>query len=115
MIKLSTPPLVLLILLLAFRPNFTCAQPFEKLTFDHLTIEEGLSQSSVFAITKDADGFMWFGTRDGLNRYDSRNIKIYRSRENNTRSLLGNNIHCFMIDRNKKLWIGTNEGVNIYN
>ncbi|HKZ36020.1 MAG TPA: two-component regulator propeller domain-containing protein, partial [Chryseolinea sp.] len=115
MIKLSTPPLVLLILLLAFRPNFTCAQPFEKLTFDHLTIEEGLSQSSVFAITKDADGFMWFGTRDGLNRYDSRNIKIYRSRENNNRSLLGNNIHCFMIDRNKKLWIGTNEGVNIYN
>src|SRR5687767_3111526 len=114
MVKISIHHLVLLILLLGFRTSLTGAQPFEKLTFDHLTIEEGLSQSSVFAITKDADGFMWFGTRDGLNRYDSRNIKIYRTQENNNRSLLGNNIHCFMIDSNKKLWIGTNEGVNIY-
>lgn len=115
MIKISTLQLVLLILLLGFRPSLTRAQTFEKLTFDHLTIEEGLSQSSVFAITKDADGFMWFGTRDGLNRYDSRNIKIYRTKENDNRSLLGNNINCFMIDSHKKLWIGTNEGLNIYN
>ena len=115
MTKKFTHQLILLILLLGFRPGSTGAQTFEKLTFDHLTIEEGLSQSTVFAITKDADGFMWFGTRDGLNRYDSRNIKIYRNKENNNRSLLGNSIHCFMIDSNKKLWIGTNEGINIYN
>src|SRR5688572_30912294 len=90
-------------------------QATEGFTFDHLTVEEGLSQSSVFAITKDADGFMWFGTRDGLNRYDSRNIKVYRNKENNARSLSGNSINCLMVDRQKKLWIGTNEGLNIYN
>ena len=90
-------------------------QATDGFTFDHLTVEEGLSQSSVFAITKDADGFMWFGTRDGLSRYDSRNIKVYRSKANNARSLSGNSINCLMVDRQKKLWIGTNEGLNIYN
>ncbi|MBA4053294.1 MAG: hypothetical protein C0490_01140, partial [Marivirga sp.] len=89
-------------------------QATEGFTFDHLTVEEGLSQSSVFAITKDAEGFMWFGTRDGLNRYDSRSIKVYRKKENNARSLSGNSINCLIIDRQKKLWIGTNEGLNIY-
>ena len=84
-------------------------------SFDHLTIEDGLSQSTVFAITKDADGYMWFGTRDGLNRYDSRSIKVYRNKENDGRSLSGNSIHSFLIDNKKNLWIGTNEGISIYN
>lgn len=112
----KTPVLVLMwVLLLGICPGTTMAQPMEGLTFDHLTVEEGLSQSSVFAITKDADGFLWFGTRDGLNRYDSRTIKIYRNQENNSRSLSGNSIHCFLVDSRKKLWIGTNEGISIYN
>jgi ligand-binding sensor domain-containing protein len=91
------------------------AQDTRQFNFDHLTIVEGLSQSTVFAITKDADGYMWFGTRDGLSRYDSRSIKVYRNRENDKHSLSGNSINCFLIDKQKKLWIGTNEGISIYN
>ena len=91
------------------------AQDNRQFSFDHLTIENGLSQSTVFAITKDADGYMWFGTRDGLSRYDSRSIKVYRNRENDAHSLSGNSIHCFLIDQEKNLWIGTNEGISIYN
>lgn len=83
--------------------------------FDHLTVDDGLSQSTVFAITKDADGFMWFGTRDGLNRYDSRTIKVYRNKPNDPTSLSGNGIQCFFTDNDKKLWIGTSEGISIYN
>lgn len=91
------------------------AQVSSRYIFDHLTIDEGLSQSTVFAITKDADGFMWFGTRDGLNRYDSRTIKVYRNKLNDPTSLSGNGIQCFFIDSDKKLWIGTSEGISIYN
>ncbi len=91
------------------------AQVTSRYIFDHLTVDEGLSQSTVFAITKDTDGFIWFGTRDGLNRYDSRNIKIYRNKLNDPTSLSGNGIQCFFIDSDNKLWIGTSEGISIYN
>ena len=113
--KIRLPQVLIVSLLFAFSTSSVRGQTIEGFTFDHLTVEEGLSQSSVFAITKDADGFMWFGTRDGLNRYDSRNIKVYRNKKNDNRSLSGNSINCLMIDSKKKLWIGTNEGVNIYN
>lgn len=91
------------------------AQVRMPMTFDHLTVAEGLSQSTVYAITMDADGFMWFGTRDGLNRYDSRNIKVYKKRANDDHSLSGNNVLCFYRDAGNRLWIGTSEGLSIYN
>ena len=49
-----------------------------KINFDHLTTDNGLSNSSVTAIFQDQTGFMWFGTQDGLNRYDGYNIKVLR-------------------------------------
>ena len=54
-----------------------CAQT-QDFRFQHITIEQGLSQSTVYAVVQDTSGFMWFGTRDGLNRYDSRKIRTYR-------------------------------------
>lgn len=90
------------------------AQTAGKFTFDHLSVEEGLSQSTVFSITQDAEGFMWFGTRDGLNRYDSRTIKTYRNEANNVRSLSSNSVHCLLVDSKQQLWVGTNEGINLY-
>src|SRR6202008_4417128 len=48
------------------------------LRFDHISIEQGLSQSSVRAILQDSRGFMWFGTEDGLNRYDGYRFTVYR-------------------------------------
>jgi signal transduction histidine kinase/ligand-binding sensor domain-containing protein/CheY-like chemotaxis protein/AraC-like DNA-binding protein len=91
------------------------AQGRRTMAFDHLTVEEGLSQSTVYAITMDTDGFMWFGTRDGLNRYDSRNIKVYKNKPSDALSLSGNNVLCFYQDATDRLWIGTSEGVSIYN
>src|SRR5512138_913143 len=48
------------------------------LRFDHLGIEQGLSQSSVNVIFQDSRGFLWFGTQDGLNRYDGYSFKTYK-------------------------------------
>ena len=50
----------------------------ESLKFEHLTLENGLSQSTINAIVQDRQGFMWFGTQDGLNRYDGYDFKIFK-------------------------------------
>ena len=55
--------------------------------FKHLEVKDGLSNNQVNAIYKDSNGFMWFGTASGLNRYDGYNIKIYRSQKDDEKSL----------------------------
>ena len=51
-------------------------------TFEHIGVQNGLSQSSVYSILQDKMGFMWFGTRSGLNRFDGNRIKVYRAQNN---------------------------------
>ncbi|GAB3251863.1 two-component regulator propeller domain-containing protein [Larkinella harenae] len=80
-------------------------------TFDHLGVEEGLSQSSVYAIAQDAKGFMWFGTRDGLNRYDSRQVVVYKNQPDNSYSLASNTVNSLLVDRRGRLWVGTAKGL----
>ena len=86
------------------------AQPFE-----HLSVNNGLSQSTVLAIHQDSRGYMWFGTRDRLNRYDGRNFKIYTSDPADKRTISTDDyIYAITEDSEGKLWIGTQNGVNCY-
>ncbi|MCJ8272812.1 MAG: hypothetical protein MJK04_25870, partial [Psychrosphaera sp.] len=62
----------------------------ENMRFERLTSEHGLSQMSVNAVLQDKQGFMWFGTQDGLNRYDGYQFKIYRSDRDDLSSLASN-------------------------
>lgn len=79
--------------------------------FKTLDIRNGLSQNSVYQILQDRNGFMWFGTKDGLNRYDGTSFRIYK-KEN---SGLGKNfITALYEDREGNIWIGTDGGVFIY-
>ena len=82
--------------------------------FGYMSISDGLSQMSVSAIVQDSDGYMWFGTRDGLNRYDGREFKIYRNDIEDTLSLSDNYIKILVADNNGDLWIGTANGLNHY-
>lgn len=85
-------------------------------SFNHITVEDGLSQSTVFCILQDAKGFMWFGTTDGLNRYDGYNFVVYNNNPTDTTSISGNSITALYEDDEGYLWIGTNEGIlNRYN
>jgi ligand-binding sensor domain-containing protein/signal transduction histidine kinase/DNA-binding response OmpR family regulator len=84
-------------------------------SFDHFTVESGLSQSSVISIAQDSMGFMWFGTKDGLNRYDSRRFEVFKNNSKDSTSISSNqNINALLTDSNGDLWIGTQDGLNKY-
>ncbi len=80
-------------------------------TFRHLSKKEGLSQSSVFAITQDDSGFLWFGTRDGLNKYDGYQFTTYHH-TSEANSLISNDIRTLYFDKKMNtLWVGTTNGL----
>ena len=80
------------------------------LRFDHLNIEQGMSQSSVHVMFQDSRGFMWFGTQDGLNRYDGYTFKIYKPDPDVPGSLSDRWITSVLEDADGYLWIGTRQG-----
>jgi hypothetical protein len=84
--------------------------PMRDLRFAHLTTNDGLSQSYVNAILQDRRGFMWFGTRDGLNRYDGNNLVIYKHTPNDPDSLSANFVEDLMEDDQGYLWVATFSG-----
>ncbi len=83
--------------------------------FEHLGVNDGLSQGSVTCILQDRLGFMWFGTQDGLNRYDGYNIKVYRHDPADPKSLNENFIISLIEDRNGTLWVGTVNDESVVN
>ncbi len=83
--------------------------------FNHLTMENGLSQNSVMAIAQDKNQLMWMGTRHGLNRYDGYRFKIYSNSSDNHNSISDNVVTALLNDSKGRLWVGTENGLNIYN
>ncbi|MCE9538211.1 MAG: hypothetical protein K8R85_03210 [Bacteroidetes bacterium] len=78
--------------------------------FGHLSVDQGLSQNSVGSIVQDYNGFMWFATADGLNRYDGYTFRIFKNDPKDTNSIYSNNIHCLYLDKDSILWLGFNNG-----
>jgi ligand-binding sensor domain-containing protein len=90
-------------------------QQYAHISFDHLTSKDGLSQNVVTAILKDSEGFMWFGTENGLNRYDGYDFTVYHYQPNDTSSISENRIKCIFEDSRGNLWIGTYSiGLNLF-
>lgn len=88
-----------------------------ELNFERISLEQGLSQSSVNSIYQDRQGFMWFGTNDGLNRYDGYNFAVFRNDPRNPNSLSGSVILKVIEDSEGLIWTitGLNKGLNKYN
>jgi len=85
-----------------------------KAIFKHLTINDGLSQNTVYSILQDHEGFIWIGTTDGLNKYDGYEFTVYKHDIDDKNSLTSSQINALLEDKNGNLWIGTADGINFY-
>jgi signal transduction histidine kinase/ligand-binding sensor domain-containing protein len=83
--------------------------------FRHLQVENGLSNNAVICSLQDKKGFLWFGTKDGLDRYDGYSFKIFRSDPDDSGSIGSNFIHCLFEDPTGVLWVGTEKGLYRHN
>src|SRR4051812_19191513 len=99
-----------LLLFNLFRPLYATDYPITS----YLGIEQGLSNNSVRCIYQDQKGFLWFGTYEGLNRYDAYTFKVFRNNFNNPFSLPNNFINAIDEDNNGNIWVGTRQGVAVY-
>ena len=101
----------LLLLSAAAQPNAGRGEPgTETWRFHHLTIDDGLSQNVAAALLQDRRGFIWIGTKDGLNRYDGVDFAVYRHDPFDTSTLLGDHVTALDEDGGGALWVGTQAG-----
>ena len=103
-----------LILLCGLHPPAAVRAQAPTPRFTSLTAEQGLSHNAVRCILQDSQGFMWFGTQDGLNRYDGYTFTIYRHRRSDPNSLSSNVITALYQDRAGTLWVGTITGLDSF-
>lgn len=87
----------------------------EEINFTALTTKDGLSSNTVNVILKDKYGLLWFGTEDGLDKFDGTNFKVYRHKPGDSTTLGANEVLSIHEDRSGNLWIGTSGGsVSVY-
>ncbi|QNL50179.1 hypothetical protein H8S90_00645 [Olivibacter sp. SDN3] len=101
-----------LVLLLFIWPSLLLGQG--QIKFDQLGTKEGLSNSSVLSIAQDSSGFIWIGTRYGLNRYDTRSFRIFKQTELDNSLSSSDYLNSMLVDHKGVLWVGTSYGLNRY-
>ena len=113
--KSQTAHRVLLTFLALFVPAAGLLAQSHRLSFTHLSLEEGLSQASVYAVLQDRKGFLWIATQDGLNRYDGYSFEVYQQDDRDPGSLRSNTVFALFEDESGTLWVGTwAEGLHRY-
>lgn len=80
--------------------------------FSQIGIEDGLTQGTVTHIYQDTDGYLWLGTQGGLHRYDGYEFKVFKNNPTDSCSLADNNVQDIAEDRNKNIWVITDNGVH---
>lgn len=104
------------LIFLCFFYQAAFGQESKPVVFSQLNTNNSLSQGPISCILKDKHGFMWFGTEDGLNKYDGYKFKLFRNTPGDLKSISSNNIKCLYEDKAGDLWVGTlGGGVVKYN
>ena len=91
--------------------SFLSAQDFY---FDHYKVEDGLSHNTVISSLQDQKGFLWFGTKNGLNRFDGYTFRLFQNDPDTPKSLKGNYVEC-LHEFDNTIWVGTDNGLFRYN
>jgi len=102
-----------LVILSLFYSISIFAQNHKGYKFEHITADEGLSQSFVSQITQDTSGFIWFGTARGINRFDGNSLKVYDNGDDTTQ-IDNHNVRKFYVDSKGTFWVGTLNDVGLY-
>lgn len=97
-----------------FITYFSFAQK-EDIQFEHLSMKDGLSMNPIMAIEQDRKGFLWFGSQDGLNKFDGYKFEVFKNKDDDSTSISDNFITALSSDNQGKLWVGTLSGLNVYN
>ena len=101
-------PFIAVLALLLAATSAQAAAP--ELRFQTLTIDDGLAQNSVTAIAQDANGYLWFGSQDGLNRYDGLRFAVFKNDPNDAHSIPANYITTLLAGDDGDVWVGTRYG-----
>ena len=112
--KRSWQPSGLLLLLIINLISQAAIAQAPQLQFQHLSMEQGLSQNRLFAIAQDKYGLIWIATEDGLNRFDGYKVEVFRHERGNKNSLPDNVVRCLFLDSHGIMWIGTGNGLACY-
>lgn len=107
-------PIFKLLLFLLFFLSLKEVRATDDPAIKYIGIEQGLSNNSVLSIYQDYKGLMWFGTYDGLNRYDGYNFTVFRNRIGDSTSINSNEIYNITGDKNRTIWVGSRRGINRY-
>lgn len=115
--KFSVVIVVFFITNLIINTNTVKTAAYSNIVFKNITIDDGLAQATVECMIQDSRGYIWFGTNDGLSRYNGYEFKTYRNEIDNEDSIINSYIVSLNEDNRGNLWIGTIEGIsrlNIY-
>lgn len=103
-----------IVLFISFLPQILSAAEPEQVTFMHIGLKEGLSQSTVFSIDQDKRGNMWFATYDGVNKYDGYAFTVYQHNVSDSTTIANDIARIVKVDSYGRIWIGTREGLSFY-
>lgn len=104
-----------MIVILSLNSKHTYANSYNDINFKSLTIENGLSQSTVETILQDSNGYMWIGTNDGLNKYNGYSFKKYEHDIYDKNTISSNYIVDIVEDKDGYIWVSTTNGLNKIN
>lgn len=107
--------IVICLFLLSIGTNSAFSEVPEQINFSYISINEGLSQSTVFSIDQDKQGNMWFATYDGVNKYDGYSFTVYQHNEDDPNSIANDISRIVKTDSQGRVWIGTRDGLSCYN
>ncbi|MEG0455608.1 MAG: two-component regulator propeller domain-containing protein, partial [Bacteroides sp.] len=107
--------IALLFIVLTTGIHWASATPTEPINFSYISLNDGLSQSTVFAIDQDKRNNMWFATYDGVNKYDGYAFTVYQHDSSNPNSLANDIARTVFTDSRGRVWIGTRDGLSLYN